>query len=263
MFGVALPVVWAALAGLAAGFILGLLGAGGPVVGLPFLLYLADISPHPALGSNALGVSMIAAVLYGFRLRRREAIVAPGMAYAVPGMFGIYIGAQLGLHYPGTGLVFLLGFVLFAIAGWQFYLSAKVGGPHAPRTAPPGSGVGVSRGSLLKTTPVALAVGAASGFFGIGGGFMIVPSLALTAGVELTEAISSSLLPIAGFAGVVGASYLRAGDVDLGLSIVMLPLGLLGGYAGIWLGKRITKTAIYRVFASFLALLGVYFIIHG
>ena len=252
---------WAAAAGLAAGFILGLLGAGGTVVGLPFFLYLALVSPHTSLGSNALGVFMIATVLYLYRLRRGESLVAPGVAYAVPGMAGILIGAQMGLGYPGAGLVFLLGFVLFAVAGWLLYLSRKVG-----RTLGAGANGGtgaLSPGRIVRIVPVALAVGAAAGFFGIGGGFMIVPTMSLSAGIEISQAISASLLPIAGFAALVGLTYLRAGDVNLLLSAVMLPAGVLGGYAGVQLGRRIERRVMYVIFAAFLLLLGIYIVTAG
>lgn len=251
--------LWAGGAGLAAGFVLGLLGAGGTVVGLPFFLYLAYVAPHTSLGSNALGVSAIAAALYLYRLRKGEALLMPGVVYAVPGLVGIYVGAGIGLQYPGSGLVFILGFVLLAIAGWLAYLSRAVGragvnGDQRPKLTP---------GRILRIAPVALLVGGAAGFFGIGGGFMIVPSLSVASGIELTQSISSALLPIAAFAGVVGSAYLAAGDVNLWLSASMVPAGLLGGYLGISAGRKFSRKTMYVVFAAFLALLGVYIIAGG
>ena len=260
--GISEAVAWAGVAGLVAGFVLGLLGAGGTIVGLPFFLYLALLSPHLSLGSNALGVSMIALVLYAYRLSKGQALVTPGVAYTLPGLLGIFAGAQVGLRYPGAELVFLLGFVLFAISGWLFYLSTKLGrakgGPVDPR--PPGR---LSKGSLLRIVPLAFAVGGAAGFFGIGGGFMIVPTLSLAAGIELSQAISSSLLPIAAFAGLVGATYLGAGYVNLLYSAAMVPAGALGGYLGIQLGNRMERRAMYIVFAVFIALVGVYITLRG
>ena len=110
-------------------------------------------------------------------------------------------------------------------------------------------------------TPVAFAVGGAAGFFGIGGGFMIVPAMALTANIELIEAAASSLLPIAAFAGLVGATYLFAGQIDLWLSAIMFAAGMFGGFLGVRLGRRVGKTTTYRIFATFLVLLGIYMIL--
>lgn len=251
--------LWAGSAGLAAGFVLGLLGAGGTVVGLPLFLYIAYVSPHTSLGSNALGVSVIAAALYLYRLRSGDALVAPGVVYALPGLVGIYIGAGIGLQYPGSGLVFILGFVLLAIAGWLAYLSRIAGRSRAegdPRPA-------LTLRRALRIIPVALLVGGAAGFFGIGGGFMIVPSLSIASGIELTQSISSALLPIAAFAGMVGSTYLAAGDVNLWLSASMVPAGLLGGYLGIRAGRKMRRTTMYLIFAGFLALLGAYIIAGG
>ena len=262
VLGISQAAMWAGIAGLAAGFILGLLGAGGTVVGLPFFLYLAVISPHTSLGSNALGVSMIALLLYAYRLWKRQTLVGPGLVYTIPGLGGILVGAELGVQYPGAGLVFLLGFVLIAISGWLFYLGRRVVGPNSdpPAPGPPGR---LSAGRILKIAPAALAVGGAAGFFGIGGGFMIVPSLSLAAGIELTQAISTALLPIAAFAGLVGATYLRAGDANVLYSLVMVRAGALGGYLGIRLGMRIEKRAMYTIFAAFLALMGAYMVLQG
>lgn len=260
LLGASQAVAWAGVAGLAAGFVLGLLGAGGTVVGLPFFLYLALVSPHVSLGSNALGVSMIAAVLYVYRLWKRQALVAPGVAYTLPGLVGIFIGAQLGLRYPGAGLVFLLGFVLFAISGWLFYLGHRVTGAKGGTAGAQRLGR-VSAKEILKIIPFALAVGGAAGFFGIGGGFMIVPSLSLAAGIELTQAIPASLLPISSFAGLVGGTYLAAGEANLLYSLTMLPLGALGGYLGMRLGSRMDRRTTYVIFAAFIGMLGAYLIV--
>ena len=252
---------WALGAGLSAGFVLGFLGAGGTVVGLPFFLYLSVMAPHSSLGTNALGVSMIATALFVVRLWRKEALVEHGVVFALPGLAGILVGAEIGLRYPGAGLVFLLGFVLFAIAGWLFFLGRRVRGTSPSSTT--GSRPRISTSVVVRVIPVALAVGVASVFFGIGGGFMVVPSLSLAAGVELTQAVSAALLPIAAFAGLVGASYAVAGDASVWLALVMVPAGVLGGLFGIWLGRRVGKAAMYVIFAAFLALLGAYIVARG
>lgn len=260
------------VAGLLAGLVLGLLGAGGTVVGLPVLLYLGSLSPHSALGTNAMGVAGIALALLGRRMLRREVRLAPGVIFAVPGLAGIVLGTRLGLLYPGQKLVFLLGILLFVVAAWFAFLSARHderspadGGAGMPPIAGGSSrsvATRLDRRRAIWLVPVALAVGAAAGFFAVGGGFMIVPGLALVGGLELQEAAMVSLLPIAAFAGLDGIQYLSAGRVDLPLSGLMLLVGLVGGLVGIKLGARLPKRVLQGIFAAFLALLGVYIVLH-
>lgn len=252
-------ILWTALAGLGAGLVLGFLGAGGTVVGLPFLLYLVVLPPHATLGTNAMGVFLIAIALSAYRFSKHEVAWIPAVSFALPGVAGIILGAQIGLHYPGAKLVFLLGFLLFAIATWMYYLSTKVGNSQGAKSKTAYNTI--TRGKIMRMIPVAFSVGGAAGFFGIGGGFMIVPALALTANIELIQAAASSLLPIAAFAGLVGTTYLMAGQIDVLLSVIMFVAGMFGGFLGIQLGRRINKTTIYRIFATFLVLLGIYIIL--
>jgi uncharacterized membrane protein YfcA len=248
---------WALPAGVLAGVVLGYLGAGGTVVGLPFLLYLSHLPPHLALGTNAAGVSLIAMALLAWRLWQRRVAIRYGVIFALPGVIGIYLGAHVGLLYPGRRLIYLLGLLLFVVAGWLLYLSTK-----------PEAAAGSVAGSLQKKAGwtrrlwvmvlVAFLIGAVAGFFAIGGGFMIVPGIALTAGIDLTEAAAASLLPISLFSGVIGVEYAVAGDVNPAIIALMLVAGLAGGRIGMGLGNRVSKRVTQRIFAAFLVLLGLY-----
>jgi uncharacterized membrane protein YfcA len=244
-------------AGVLAGLVLGYLGAGGTVVGLPFLLYLSHLSPHLALGTNAAGVSLIALALLVWRLWHRQVAIRYGVVFAVPGVIGIYLGAHVGLLYPGRRLIYLLGLLLFVVAGWLLYLSTKPEAAPRPSEAPPKRESGWTR-RLWVMVPAAFLIGTVAGFFAIGGGFMIVPGIALTAGIDLTEAAAASLLPISLFSGVIGVQYAVVGDVNAAIIALMLVAGLAGGRIGIGLGSRVSKRVTQRIFAAFLVLLGLY-----
>lgn len=249
--------VWAILAGVLAGFVLGFIGAGGTVVALPVLLYLAAIRPHLTLGTNALGVSFIAAALLCWRVKTSEVAVRDGVMFALPGLAGISLGARLGLVYPGAKLIYLLGILLFVVAAWIFYLSLRT-----PSVSPPGPGR-VQAGSVMRLAKIAVAaflVGATAGFFAIGGGFMIVPALMLAAGHNLNLSARTALLPIAAFSGLVGAEYLAAGSANVAWSLWMFLGGVVGGGAGIWLSDHLPLKIIQRAFAMFLVATGVYIV---
>ena len=254
-----MDIIAATAAGVLAGFVLGFLGAGGTVVGLPVLLLWSDLHAHSAMGTNALGVALIAGALCAWRMRRGEVRLNAALCFAVPGLLGIVAGVRLGLIVAGQRLVFLLGFVLFAVAGWMAYVStrpiAHAGAPEQPALA---VSAPLTRRHVALLAATALLVGAAAGFFAIGGGFMIVPGLMLAGGLELGAAAATALLPIAAFALLVGLAYFQAGDVSVPLTGVMLAVGVAAGWLGMWLAQRLSRRIMQRVFAVALAMIGVY-----
>jgi uncharacterized membrane protein YfcA len=250
--------VWTTVAGALAGFVLGFLGVGGAVVALPVLLLLAGLGPHRTLGTNALAVFLLAGCLFLWRARQQWLPWKPGLVFAGCGGPAIFLGAHLGLLYPGRKLIFLVGVMLFAIAGWMTYLSchqparALGDGEHSSATGAPGSM------RVRWMVPVAFGVGLIAGFFGVGGGFLIVPALMLVGGLELGWAAAVGLLPIAVFAGIIGVEYWVAGDIRPLWSVVMLAAGIPAGAWGIWLSRRLSKVVMLRAFAVFLVALGGY-----
>lgn len=83
----------------------------------------------------------------------------------------------------------------------------------------------------------------------------------LSANMGLMEAAATALLPIALFSGWIGVQYLLSGLALAPLSGIMLGGGIFGGWAGIEVGRRLSKTTSQRIFALFLLLLGVYMVL--
>lgn len=243
------------LGGILAGLALGMLGAGGTVVGLPMLLYLGSLHGHIAFGTNALGVTIIAFVLVLWRMSQKQINLGLGVVFAIPGLVGIAIGARLGLIFPASKLIFLLSFLILIVGGWIAYLSMRQDDPAPPRQGP------IERRQIIRLTPVAFITGVISGFFAIGGGFLIVPGLAIAAMIDLRASARSSLLPIAAFAGLDAIEYIYAGDVSYSTSGVMVLAGIAGGAAGILLSNRLPLRVIQRLFAIFLTLVAIYMIV--
>ena len=98
---------------------------------------------------------------------------------------------------------------------------------------------GYSAATAPKLLVLGLASGALSGFFGIGGGFLIVPGLMLATGMPILNAIASSLVAVAAFAVIAAANYARSGLVDWWLAAMFVGGGVLGGLAGVATGKLI------------------------
>jgi uncharacterized membrane protein YfcA len=112
----------------------------------------------------------------------------------------------------------------------------------------------------LRLVPIGLGVGLASGFFGIGGGFLIVPGLILGSGMPMLNAVGSSLLAVAVFGATTAINYAISGLVIWPIAGWMLAGGLIGGAVGVWASRKLAgqRALLQRLFAGFVLVVAVY-----
>jgi len=116
------------------------------------------------------------------------------------------------------------------------------------------------RGTCLRTAGLASLAGAASGVFGIGGGFLIVPALVAATGMPMINAIGSSLLAVGTFGLATALNYAWSGLVDWTVAGEFIAGGAIGGIAGMQLARRLAayKRALNLVFAGVIFLVAAY-----
>jgi hypothetical protein len=109
---------------------------------------------------------------------------------------------------------------------------------------------------------VAMGVGLAAGFFGIGGGFLIVPGLIFTTGMPMINAIGSSLLAVASFGLTTAISYAASGLVDWAVAAEFIAGGTIGGLVGLKLAIYLAeyKGVLNRIFAAVIFVVAAYVI---
>jgi uncharacterized membrane protein YfcA len=228
--------------GLATGGLLGVLGAGGSVLAVPALVYLLD-QPVGAATTAALAiVSTNAAV--GAAANARAGTLDAGLAvrFAAASVVGALAGSVLNRLASGETVLFLLALVMLASA-WSLWRGAPAGEP-APRAA---TG---ARTALVAA--LGLGVGVMTGFFGVGGGFLIVPALVLLLGVPVRTAIGTSLVIIAVTALAGLAAHLAAGGVDWSVTIAFAAAGAVGAWLGVRGGRRVSGRRLSQLFALML-----------
>ncbi len=228
------------LAGLI-GAILITLGAGGSIVTLPVLVYAAGLDTHRAVGTSLVVVGLVA--LAGALLRHRSVVVRTGLLFGGAGMLGTWPGVWL--NHRVSGPVVLLGF-----AATMLVVAALMMRGREKESCG-------ERDSVGKAAAVGFGVGTATGFFGVGGGFLIVPALSLLLDLDMVPAVATSLLVItlncaAGLAG--HASY---GSVDWNLGLAMAAAALLGAGLAFPMSKRLDGAVLERAFAALVAVVGV------
>lgn len=237
------------------GLILGLVGGGGSILAVPLLLYAVGVrSPHVAIGTAAVAVTINAlASLIGHaragRVKWRCASV-----FAAFGMVGAALGAELGKAFDGKRLLVLFGLLMIGV-GLSMLRTRQTAAANDIRLTRE-----TVAALLLRLVPTGLGVGLAAGFFGIGGGFLIVPGLIFATAMPLPFAIGTSLVVVGALGLTTATSYAASGLVDWGVTALLVAGGIGGTIAGIAVGKVLGARMglLERGFAAVVIALGGY-----
>jgi len=237
--------------GMLVGFSLGLVGGGGSVLAVPLMVYVVGVpEPHVAIGTSAFAVATNAAFNLLNHARGGTVIWSCALVFAAAGIVGAFAGSLLGKMLDGQKLLALFALVMLVIAMLMLKTRARVGL----------AGVKVSLSNLPALAGLGLATGALSGFFGIGGGFLIVPALMLATGMSIMNAVSSSLVAVTVFGLTTAASYAWSGLVSWGLAGLFIAGGIVGGLAGTRAARFLSERrgALNIVFAAVIIVVALY-----
>lgn len=247
----ALGLALAALIGLA----LGMLGGGGSILTVPVLVYVLGYPAKPAIAMSLPIVGVTSLVGAAFHWRLGNVRLRTAALFGVLTMLGSYSGAKVAVHVSDAAQLALLALAILGAA-----LSMLRGGPAATsdgeRRTPPTAPSAPKAGALPLLVAAALGVGALTGLVGIGGGFLVVPALALLARVPMRQAVGTSLLVIAmncasGFVG-----YLAHTEVAWDFLVPFTAMAVLGVLGGSVAASRVPQAALRRGFAIFLLAIG-------
>ncbi|MEN1929431.1 sulfite exporter TauE/SafE family protein [Luteimonas sp. MJ250] len=246
-----LELLFGALAGSAVGFTLGLVGGGGSILAVPLMVYFVGVDdPHVAIGTSALAVAANALIGLGSHARKRNVKWRCAATFATAGVAGAWTGAMLGRAMDGQMLLALFALLMLLVAGLMFRSRGRPGNPA----------VVLNRGNALKLLGSGAGTGLLSGFFGIGGGFLVVPGLIASTGMPILFAVGSSLVAVAAFGLTTALSYASAGLVDWPIAAVFIAGGAIGSLSGTRLATRLAdrKGVLTLVLAGLIIFVALY-----
>ena len=246
-----IPYVLGAGSGVLVGFVLGLFGGGGSILAVPLMVYLVGVpNPHVAIGTSAFAVAVNAATGLANHARAGTVKWRCALMYAAAGVAGAFAGSSAGKAFDGEKLLFLFAIVMVVVGVLMLRGRAKSGDPNAA----------CNREKAPKVLGYGLGAGGFSGFFGIGGGFLIVPGLVASTGMPMINAIGSSLVAVTAFGLTTAFNYALSGLVDWLLAATFIGGGVLGGFAGARVAKRLSTTRgrLTTVFAGLIFAVAAY-----
>jgi len=282
--------------GILIGLSLGALGGGGSILTVPALVYLLSQSPHGATTASLIIVGVTSIVGMALHLRAGRVRVRAGIVFGVLGAGGAFAGSRLSASIDPNALLAAFSVLMAGVAATMLYRQRPgaaaapepaVAGPTAPAPAPGDSSVygdrnddrssgggvtlrrppprtvsparAASRVSPARVVIAATVVGLVTGFFGVGGGFVVVPALVLALGFDMPTAVGTSLLVIA----VNSASALlsRLGThvtVDHTLLITFTAAAVVGAVAGSRVASRVRPERLSVAFAFLMIAIALY-----
>ncbi len=232
-----MPILGLALATLV-GVSLGFFGGGGSILTVPLLVYVFGLEPKLAIASSLLVVASASLTAAAQHWRAGNVELRTAGVFGAAGMLGAYAGGRLGEFFDGALLLLLFAamMVFTAVAMWQ------------GRRAPAPEDV---RRSAPRLMAQGLAVGLFTGLVGAGGGFLIVPALALWAGLPMNRAVGTSLCVIVMQTLAAFAGYQSHTQVDYPLVAAVGASAIAGSFVGIALARRTNPASLRRAFAGF------------
>jgi hypothetical protein len=236
----------AALGGALVGLLLTLFGGGGSVLATPWLIYVVGVADtHVAIGTAAAAVAVNAVVGLAGQARAGRVKWPCAFTFGLAGLAGSFAGAALGRQVDGDALLGWFALAMIVIAITMLLPQRSEGDPN----------VRITPAIVLKLAPAGLIAGFAAGFFGIGGGFLIVPGLMAATGMTLANAGASSLVSVALFGGATSLSYGIAGQVAWPVFGALVAGGGAGTLAALPLARRLqARAGLARVIFAFMVI---------
>ena len=266
-----------ALLGVFSGFLGGLLGVGGGIIVVPILILIFDLQARQAVGTSLVMI-IFTALSSTFAYQRQKRldwkVGIIGASVTVP---GAVIGAYVTKFFSSQALTIIFGIFLFFIAAFMFRRSNRTGNQEGKTRTQRRSKTGQfvwqrkiidAYGSvfqydadLLSGLALLFFGGLASGFFGIGGGLIVVPILMGVVGLPMHLAVATSMLTMI-FTSISGvATHILLGDVLFEYAAPLVVGIVIGAQLGARTAKRLRSASLERVFAVVVFVIGVLLIV--
>lgn len=232
------------------GISLGLFGSGGSTIAVPVFVYIIGIEAHRAIGMSLAVVGATSLVGTGLHYWRGTVKVKTGILFSISGGVGAYFGSYITYLIPSAALLFLFA-VLMVIVGLLMLI--KRNGVREVTTH--------QNHGRIKVLLAGLVVGLLTGFFGVGGGFLVVPALLFFSHLSMRDAIGTSLMIVAINSGAGLIGHLRHGGFNPHIAVVITIIAIGGTLAGTVLSQYVSTVTLKKWFAAFIITVALFLLV--
>ena len=239
--------------GLAIGLVVGTVGGGGAILALPLLVYVLGEEAGPASTASLVVVAMASGVGAGALALRGHVCWRVALTFTAPAAAGSLPGtiANTAVSAEVLILAFVPVMLVAAAATWRRAAQAdRDDGEECPQVR------------VDRVLVAGLGVGVLTGFFGVGGGFLIVPVLTLWLGFGFRRAVATSLVIITLTGMAALTSHLAIGaSVELPVTLALALSTGVGALVGSLFAERVPQAMLGRAFAVLVGVLALFLLI--
>lgn len=247
------PIVIAIPLGFAIGLVVGAVGGGGALLALPVLVYVLGEGVGPASTASLIVVAIAAGVGAGALALRGHVCWRIALAFAAPAAAGSVLGTFANNAVSPTLLILSFVPVMAVAAAATWHRAVHTRDDEAGECPPARTGWIVLAGA---------GIGALTGFFGVGGGFLIVPVLTLFMGFSIRRGVATSLVIITLTGAAALASHLAVGAaVDVPVTAALALSTAAGALTGTLFAQRVPQALLGRAFAVLVAALALFLLL--
>lgn len=266
------------LFGVVIGLALGLTGGGGSMFAVPLLIYGLHVEPKTAVAVSLAAVTITAAFGATEGCVRGVVELRAGLTFALAGMAAAPVGVFVGSLVSQSLVVIAFACLMVAVAinmafralsqpGHAGVVRARFAEQAQNDKSPfcrysPDGRLRLNTRCSLSLLGVGLIVGLLSGFFGVGGGFLIVPALMLITEMGIHRAVATSLFVImlTGLSGLVSATV-GGREIDWALAGLFVIGGVIGMFSGRALARYLAGATLQILFSVAIVCIGVFIIL--
>lgn len=243
--------------GLLIGLSLGALGGGGSILAVPALVYAAGQPAKAATTTSLILVATTSMIGLWPHWKSRRVRWIPGLLFGASGIGGSLLGSHWNQAVNGDVLLLAFSGVMM-LAGWAMLRRARAGGQGSADSLLSRTHVHADASTIAKVLLAGSGVGLLTGFFGVGGGFVIVPALVLALGFQMPEAVGTSLLVITINSMVALTTRLNTGNIEWQTVISFTVASLIGVMLGGRLVSKRDASSLQRWFVRLLFAVAIY-----
>lgn len=230
------------------GLSLGLLGSGGSVLMVPLFVYIAKVSADEAIAMSLVIVGLSSAAGTVKYMKRGAVNKRLVLLFVIPGVVASFFGGRTAKFVSADQLLLMFGGMMLLISLILLKKASQGTSSDGPVICRPNLGLSLGVGSII---------GFLTGLLGVGGGFLIVPAIAILMKCSLNTAIGTSLAIIAVNSGAGFAGHLSAIRIDVPLTSVFLAATVGGAVAGARLSGNLSTNFLQKGFAVLIFIVGL------